>query len=82
MNLTNWNKIDLNRPSEACLNFLEGYSFNDLLLQINCNLSEINRETVLNEVENELECRMNEARHILRINLNEIVRKAQENRQN
>ncbi len=42
----NWQNVDLNSPSESSADILDPYSFDTLLLEIECNLTEITPETV------------------------------------
>jgi len=75
-----WNNIDLDSPSEASHNIIEGLTFDALLLEINCNLRDINAETVTEQFETDLQSRIREARDIFRMNLKNIVRHARKER--
>lgn len=75
-----WNNVDLDSPSETSHNLIEGLSFDALLLEINCNLREINAETVTAQFETDLQSRISEARDIFRSNLANIVRHAKKER--
>jgi hypothetical protein len=75
---TNWSNIDL--ECESHLNLIEGLSFDILLLEIDCNIQEINAKTVTEQFESDLQSRVDEAREIFQANLSNIVKKAQKER--
>lgn len=75
-----WNNIDLSDSFESSCNLIENLSFDSLLLEINCNLREINAETVTAQFELDLRSRVQEAREIFRANLANIVSHAQNDR--
>lgn len=76
-----WNNVNLDSPSESSRNLVEGLTFDTLLLEINCNLREINAETVTAQFEIDLQSRISEARDIFRMNLKNIVRHAKKERE-
>lgn len=76
----NWNNVDLKSDYERNQDFLDGYSFETLLLEISCNLREINKETVLKQFEIELQNRIRMAREIINSNLDNILSDAIEYR--
>lgn len=76
-----WNNVDLDSPSETSHNLIEGLTFDALLLEINCNLPEINAETVTAQFESDLQSRISEARDIFRTNLKNIVRHTRKERE-
>jgi len=65
--------IDLSSVSEREQEILEGYSFDTLLLEINCNLTEINETTVRAQFELSLKSNITTAREIFNANLKNIV---------
>lgn len=71
-----WNNVDLNSDYERNQDFLTGYDFDTLLLEISCNLREINHKTVRDHCYNMLNDRIREAREIFEANLNNIVKEA------
>lgn len=75
-----WNNIDLSSPWEADLNLIENLKFSTLLLEINCNLRVIDRDTVRKQFETDLESRIKEAREIFESNLDSIVSHAKAER--
>jgi formiminotetrahydrofolate cyclodeaminase len=75
-----WNNIDLKSDYERNQPILTGYTFETLLLEISCNLREINKNTIRNQFETELQNRIREAREIFESNLNNIIKNAQEYR--
>jgi len=74
----NWNNVNL--TTEANNEILDGYSFETLLLEIHCNLTEINRDTVRAQFEHELKIKIQSARNIFESNLDNIVQHAIEDR--
>ena len=77
-----WKNVDLNSPYERGQNILDGYSFNTLLLEIACNIPEITRKEVVKQFEYELNNKISCARDVFYSNLNNIVKKAIEERNN
>lgn len=73
---TNWNSIDLNSAYERDLNILDPYSFDTLLLEIHCNITDINADTVRTQFEHELQSKIDSAREIFEANLNNITKHA------
>ena len=72
--MTDWNNIDL--ELESHLNLIEAYSFDDLLLEVNCNLEIINRDTVTAQFKESLQSSIIEAKEVFQANLDAIVSKA------
>lgn len=77
VNGIDWGNIDLDSPYQRSLNLIDGLSFNTLLLEINCNLREINEETVRQQFEEDLNSRIEEAKSIFEANLHNLVNYAQ-----
>jgi len=75
-----WNNIDLKSDYECSKEILTGYRFETLLLEIACNLREINKDTVKKQFETELNNRIREAKEIFEANLTNIVKEAQRER--
>jgi hypothetical protein len=71
-----WDNIDLTSGYEREQDFLTGYSFDTLLLEISCNLRDINEKTVRDHCYNELNNRIREAKEIFEANLNNILKEA------
>ena len=71
----NWKNVDL-ESYELDLNILDPYSFKILLLEVNCNLPEINEETVTKQFEETLRGKIRSAREIFNYNLKNIVKHA------
>lgn len=76
----NWENIDLSDGYERSQNFLDPYSFDTLLLEINCNIpnDKITREAVLKQVQENIQNKVEEAYHIIECNLDNIVKQARE----
>jgi hypothetical protein len=72
----NRNNINLNSPYESSQEILDGYSFDTILLEIDCNLPVINPETVKAQFEFELQKRLRSAREVFAANLDNIVNHA------
>ena len=66
----------MHSPYETSQNLIEGLSFDTLLLEIGCNHPTINEQTVTQQFEADLECRVQEAREIFLANRESIIRKA------
>ena len=75
----NWNNIDLNSYEVDC-NLIDGLTFETLLLEIHCNIREINETTVRKQFEDDLNSRVDEAKSIFEANLKNIVKKAKKER--
>ena len=76
----NWQNVDLNRPSESAADILDPYSFDTLLLEIDCNLTEITPETVRKQASESIRQKYTVALGILEANLQNIVNKALKDR--
>lgn len=71
-----WNNVDLNSPSESGSCLVDPYTFDSLLLEIECNLPEINLVTVREQAMNSIQSRYEEAIDILTSNLINITNHA------
>ena len=76
----NWKNIDLNSPYESSQAILDPYTFDSLLLECEHNIKDINNETVTQQFETELKIKIESARQVFKDNLNNIVKKATDNR--
>jgi len=77
----NWKNLDLKRGSfERDAKLVEPLTCDTLLLEIGCNLPEINAATVTRQFEEDLESRIEEARSIFALNLDNLVKQAKEDR--
>ena len=72
----NWKKIDLESGYERSQNILDAYSFDRLMLEINCNISDINEETVTKQFEETLRINIHSAKEIFKDNLKNIVKQS------
>jgi len=70
-----WNNIDLN-SHEIDSHLIDPLTFETLLLEINCNIRDINPTTVTAQFEEDLQSRIKEARSVFKSNLKNIVKKA------
>ena len=75
-----WKNINLDSPCERALNLIEPLTFENFLLEINCNLPEINDKTVWAQFEEDLSRRIKDARWVFSQNLNNIVEYAEKSR--
>lgn len=75
-----WANVDLNSAYESSRNILEPYTFDDILLECEHNIRGINTETVKAQFEEQLQCKIREARETFADNLKNIVEKANEYR--
>lgn len=78
--MTDWTNINLNSICDRDLHLIEPLTFEMLLLEIECNLPEINEETVTAQFEEDLYTKVNDARFVFNANLTNIVKYAQEQR--
>ena len=72
--------VDLKDGYEREQNMLDGYNFDTLLLEIQCNLKEINRKTVEEQFLKVLRYKINDAKEIFYNNIDNIVSQAKEDR--
>lgn len=79
--MIDWNNIDLTSEYERDLSLIDGLSFSTLLLEIDCNLRVISRETVAQQFKEDLESRVIEALEIFTANVDSIVAYAQKYRE-
>jgi 3-dehydroquinate dehydratase len=72
----NWKNVNLQGGYERDQNILGPYSFDTLLLECHCNIpmQNVNRETVKQQFETELNNKIREAREIFADNLDNIVK--------
>jgi len=76
----NWKNIDLKDNYERSQNMLDGYSFETLLLEISCNIKDINKETIKKQFTEVLEIKIETAKEIFNDNLDNILKEALEYR--
>jgi len=72
----NWKNVNLNSPYERDSSILDNYTFDTLLLEISCNLRDINKETIRKQFITELENKVNSAKEIFEYNLDNILKDA------
>ena len=72
--------INLNNDHERNTDILDGYDLETLFLEISCNLTEINEETVKAQFYESLNSKIQSAKDIFNANLKNIVKYAQEER--
>jgi hypothetical protein len=72
----NWSNIDLD-SHEAGYSIIDNYTFEDLLLEVNCNLPKINETTIMRQFEDAIQNRITSAREVMRDNLSNITKHAQ-----
>ena len=78
--MIDWENVNLNSPYERDQNILDGYSFDTLLLEISCNVRDINRQTVIYQFEHSMKNKIQSAKEVFNNNLDNIVKKAIEER--
>lgn len=69
----NWNNVNLNRPIESASDILDPYTFDQLLLEVSCNLKEITPATVRAQALISLSSKYKTAIEILDANLKNIT---------
>ena len=72
----NWSNIDLSSPFERSLNIIDPLNFETLLLEISCNLPEINKETIKKQFETDLQNRIESAKQVFNDNIENILKDA------
>ena len=72
--------INLNNDHERNTNILDGYDLETLFLEISCNVTEVNEETVKAQFYESLNSKIQSAKDIFNANLKNIVKYAQEER--
>ena len=72
--------IDLTNDQERNTDILDGYDLETLFLEISCNLTEINEETVKAQFYESLNSKIQSAKDVFNANLKNIVKYAQEER--
>lgn len=76
----NWDNIDLKSEYERNQNIVDSLSFDTLLLEISCNIKEINKDTIRAQFEQDLKSHIDSAREVFNSNLNNILNDALEYR--
>ena len=77
----NWNNVNLSEESsERESNLIDPLTFDTLLLEIHCNIKDINPETVKQQFKEDLNNRVQEAWDVFNSNLNNIVKQAKKER--
>ena len=72
--------INFSNDYERNADILDGYNLDTLFLEISCNLTEINEETVKKQFYESLNSKIQSAKDIFNANLQNIVKYAQEER--
>lgn len=62
-------------------NLLDGFTFDDVIMQVQCNSREINREAVGREVMDLLELRLDDMKELFYRNIDRIVAEARKGRE-
>lgn len=68
-----WENINLSKFSERSKSIVDEYSFGTLLSEISCNISEINKKSVTQQFELELNKNIKTAKDVFKNNLDNIV---------
>ena len=76
----NFLNINLDNDHERNTDILDGYDLETLFLEISCNLTEINEETVKQQFYESLNSKIQSAKDVFNANLKNIVKYAQEER--
>lgn len=75
-----WTNVDLKSNYERSQNILDSYSFETLLLEVSCNLPDINEATIKQQFETSLKNKIDSAREVFKDNLQNILQEAIEYR--
>ena len=76
--MIDWSNVDL--TTQAHEKILDSYSFEQLLLEVECNLREINEKTITAQFNFELDIRIETAKQIFKSNLDNITTHATKQR--
>ena len=71
-----WNNIDLSDAYERNLPILDSYDFDTLLLEINCNVREINEQTVRAQFRESINSKIESAKEVFEANIKNITKEA------
>lgn len=71
-----WNDVDLTDGYERSQNILDGYDFDTLLLEISCNIRDINKETIKQQFNESLNSKIQSAKDVFNANLDNILNEA------
>lgn len=78
----NWTNVNLKSDYERNQNIVDPLSFDTLLLEISCNIRDINKETIKAQFETDLKNRIESAREVFNNNLDNILKESLEYRNN
>ena len=76
----NWKNVDLKSSYERDQNILDGYNFDTLLLEVSCNVKEINKASVMAQAMETLNAKHKSALEVLANNIDNIVSMAKKER--
>lgn len=78
----NWKNVDLKNSYELDQNIIDPLSFKKLLLEISCNIrkEDLTKESILKQFETDLKSIVTSAREVMRDNLDNILKEAQDDR--
>ena len=76
----NWKNVNLKDNYERNQNILDSLSFDTLLLEISCNITDINKYTIMNQFNIDLENKIASAKEVMQNNLDNILKDAIEYR--
>jgi len=71
-----WNNVDLSSPSERDANILDPLSFDILLLEVSCNVRDINEQTVRAQFMESLNSKIESAKEVFEANIKNITKEA------
>jgi len=71
--MIDWTNIKLD-SWEISLSLIDGLSFSEFVLDVDCNCSNITKAALREQFEAELECRIEDAREVFESNLDNLVR--------
>lgn len=71
-----WKNVNLENGYERDKNILDPYTFNTILLEIHCNIKDINSKTIIEQFEASLKSNIDSAREVFNNNLENVLKKA------
>jgi len=76
-----WNNVDLKSPFERDQNIVDGYSFADLILEMECNATQLTIEALEEQFEESISNNLISAREVFQANKENILKYLQDQKE-
>jgi hypothetical protein len=76
----NWNNVNLKDNYERNQNIVDSLSFETLLLEIDCNIKDVTKETIRAQFNTDISIAVNSAKEVFEANLESILKEALESK--